>query len=311
MKFGVSLISRGTLARPEHLLPFALRAEALGFDSLTVSDHVVIPRAMPHNYPYHPEGKFDWRNARDFCEPLATLIFLAGATERIRLGTSVLILPYRNPVVVAKMAATADVLSGGRVFLGVGTGWWEDEFKALGLGSHFAERGARTDEYIRIFRNLWREESPSFQGRFHSYGDLEFSPKPAQAGGIPLWVGGHTGRALRRAAALGDAWHPIGLRPPAGLSPAQLGEKRAALHALCDKQGRDPAGLLIAFRCPIVFSPAERGPMQGTPEQVLEDIAAYRAQGVGHITFDIPQSEPGPLMETLERIGTEILPRVD
>jgi alkanesulfonate monooxygenase SsuD/methylene tetrahydromethanopterin reductase-like flavin-dependent oxidoreductase (luciferase family) len=95
------------------------------------------------------------------------------------------------------------------------------------------------------------------------------------------------------------------------LSPAQLGEKRAALHALCDKQGRDPAGLLIAFRCPIVFSPAERGPMQGTPEQVLEDIAAYRAQGVGHITFDIPQSEPGPLMETLERIGTEILPRVD
>jgi len=311
MKFGVSLINRGPLANPEQMLSFALRAEALGFDSLAISDHVVIPRAVPHNYPYHPEGRFDWRSARDYYEPLATLIFLAGATRRIRLGTSVLILPYRNPLVMAKMAATADALSGGRVFLGIGTGWWEDEFKALGLGSHFAERGARTDETIRIFRNLWSEESPAFQGRFYSYGDLEFSPKPAQAGGIPIWVGGHSGRALRRSAALGDAWHPIGLRPPAGLGPQQLGEMRAALHALCEQQGRDPAGLLIAFRCPIVFSPAERGPMQGTPEQVLEDIAAYRAQGVGHITFDIPQSEPGPLMETLERIGTEILPRVD
>ena len=309
MKFGLNLVNRGPLARAEIMTRFVQRAEALGFDSVTISDHIVIPKAMPANYPYHPQGQFSWQSARDYYEPLATLMFLAGHTTRLRLGTSVLIIPYRNPVTVAKMMATIDALSGGRVFLGVGTGWWEDEFKALGLASHFAERGARTDEYIRIFRNLWTEENPEFSGQFCRYGNLEFSPKPVQPGGIPIWIGGHTRRALRRVAELGDTWHPIGLRPPAGLTPWQLGEKRRELHALCEQHGRDPNQVRIAFRCPLAFSDRERKPMQGTPAQILEDIAAYGAQGVGHFTFDLLATEPGPLLESVERIGSEILPK--
>ncbi len=309
MKFGVSLINRGEMATPENMIRFVKRAEQLGFDTVTISDHIVIPKAMPANYPYHPEGEFSWETARDYYEPLATLMFLAGATTSIRLGTSVLIIPYRNPVVVAKMIATTDALSGGRTFLGVGTGWWEDEFRALGLPNHFWERGARTDEYIRIFRNLWSEENPAFSGDFYSYGDLEFSPKPAQAGGVPIWIGGHTGRALRRAAELGDAWHPIGLRPPASLTPEELGAKRGQLHELCEKLSRDPAEILIAFRCPLVASPSAKGPMAGDYGKIREDIQAYQAQGVGHITFDFPVSNISELMDALEGAGENLLPK--
>lgn len=307
MKFGVSLINRGEMATPGTMIRFVKRAEELGFDAVTISDHIVIPKAMPENYPYHTKGEFAWETARDYYEPLATLMFLAGATTSIRLGTSVLIIPYRNPVVVAKMIATADALSGGRVFLGVGTGWWEDEFKALGLPNHFSERGARTDEYIRIFRNLWNEENPAFSGDFYSYQDLEFSPKPAQAGGVPIWIGGHTGRALRRVAELGDAWHPIGLRPPASLTPEELGAKRGQLHALCEKAGRDPAEILIAFRCPLVTSPSAEGPMAGDYGKIREDIQAYQAQGVGHITLDFPVSNASELMDALESAGENLL----
>ena len=309
MEYGVSLINRGALATPAIMRGFALKAESLGFSSMTISDHIVIPKRMPDNYPYHPEGEFAWEAARDYYEPLATLMYLAGATSTLRLGTSVLIVSYRNPITVAKMIASIDALSGGRIFLGVGTGWWEDEYKALGIPSHFAERGPRTDEYIRIYRNLWNEVNPAFEGRFHSYEDFEFSPRPVQPGGVPIWIGGHTKRALRRAAELGDAWHPIGLRPPAGLTPEELGASREILHGYCEKAGRDPASMKIAFRCPINFS-GPRGSMQGTPEQIADDIRAYTAQGVTHFTFDFMVGGETELMETVERVAKDVLPLV-
>ena len=308
MKFGVSLNHRGSQARPEIMTRFAQRAEALGFDSLTVSDHIVIPKAMPDNYPYHPSGEFSWQAARDYYEPLATLMYLAGRTNRLRLGVSVLIISYRNPIVTAKMLATIDALSEGRVFLGVGTGWWEDEYKALGIPEHFADRGARTDEYLRIFKVLWTEPNPEFAGRFHRFGNLEFSPRPHQRGGLPIWVGGHTARALRRTAELGDMWHPIGLRPPAGLDPKELGAQRRKLHALAEKAGRDPARIGIAFRCPLVFNPAQRAPMAGTAQQVLEDIGAYGKEGVSHFTFDIGRDTPEQSLEAMQQIAEEIMP---
>lgn len=310
MLIGASLINRGPLARPENIIRFAQRADSLGFNSLTISDHIVVPKDMPSNYPYHPEGQFGWETARDYYEPLATLMFLAGRTEKIRLGVSVLIISYRNPVTTAKMLASIDALSGGRIFLGVGTGWWEDEYKALGIGSHFAERGARTDEYIRIFRNLWSEENPQFNGKFYQYGNIEFSPKPAQKPGIPIWIGGHTKRALRRTAELGDVWHPIGLRPPAGLDPGELARKRDELFAMTEKAGRDPASIQIAFRAPLVFSDKERNPLVGSADQIVEDIKTYEAHGVDHLTCDFMVTSFDQAMDNLERVGKEILPQV-
>jgi probable F420-dependent oxidoreductase len=314
MRFGVNLLNRGPLARPDLMVRYAQRAEALGFETLTISDHIVIPKAMPSNYPYHPEGKFSWQSAKDYYEPLTTLGFLAGKTNRIRLGTSVLILPYRNPIETAKNLATLDALTEGRMFLGIGTGWWEDEFKALGLASHFADRGARTDEYVRIYKALWTQEQPAFKGQFHQFDQIEFSPKPHQKGGLPIWVGGHTGRALRRVVELGDVWHPIGLRPPSGLDPRELGNRRRELHALAEKAGRDPASIAIHFRCPLAFAKntaaTQRAPMTGSTAQLLEDINAYQQQGVSHITLDLTRESFAQCLEVLEQVAEHLLGKV-
>ena len=309
MKFGVNLISRGPMATAENMARVTQRAEALGFDAVFISDHIVLPKAMPSNYPYHPEGQFSWETARNYYEPLATIAFLAGKTEKIRLGISVLIISYRNPVVTAKVLATTDALSGGRIILGVGTGWWEDEYRALGIPDHFRDRGARTDEYIRIYRTLWQEENPEFKGRFHQFGNLEFSPRPHRPEGIPIWVGGHTGRALRRAAELGDAWHPIGQRPPANLDPAELGHKVETLRKLAEAAGRDPASLEIAFRGPVSITDKESRPLSGTLAQVIDDIHSYESKGVSHLTMDLPADSIEKMVEKVEQIGEEVLPQ--
>ncbi len=308
MKFGVNLVNRGEMATMQNLTRFAQRAEALGLDSLTISDHIVIPKKTPSNYPYHPEGKFEWEAAQNYYEPLTSLFFLAGKTERIRLGVSVLIVSYRNPVITAKLLATADVLSGGRMFLGIGTGWWEDEYKALGIGGHFSDRGARTDEYVRIYKELWNEENPAYEGKFFSFSDVEFSPKPLQPGGPPIWVGGHTRRALRRTVELGDAWHPIGLRPPANLDPAELGGKVATLHELAEGAGRDPATIGVAFRAPVGIKAQQGQPLIGSAAQVTDDIHSYLSKGVTHLTMDMTGASFEENLDQLEQIAAQVLP---
>ena len=308
MKFGISLSNRGPLATPQNLVRVAQRAEALGYDSAVVSDHILIPRQDTHNYPYHPEGRLDLSASFNYYEPIATLGFLAGCTQRIRLGISVLVVPYRNPMTTAKMLASIDALAGGRLFLGVGTGWWEDEFKALGRPQNFAERGPRTDEYIRIYRTLWNEADPEFKGRFFSFSELEFSPKPAQAGGLPIWVGGHTGRALRRAVELGDVWHPIGQRPPADLTPRELGVKRDQLRALAKQAGRDGDASPVAFRAPLTIQDAAGTPLRGPVGKICEDLRAYAQQGVGHLTIDCTAASIDGVLEQIEHVAAEIIP---
>lgn len=310
MQLGVSVINRGALARPEIMAPFVRRAEELGFSSATVSDHIVIPKAMPNNYPYHPKGEFRWQDARDYYEPLASMAFLAGSTQKIRLGVSVLIISYRNPLTTAKFLSSLDAISGGRIFVGVGTGWWEDEYKALGIPGHFAERGKRTDEYIRIFRELWTKEEPRFEGQFHRFTGLEFSPKPAQQGGVPVWIGGHTSRALKRAAELGDVWHPIGLRPPAGLDPGELVKKREEMIGYAKQYGRDGKKIPIHFRAPVMVSDSESAMLIGKAAKVIADIKTYEQAGVSHITCDLIASSAEQLMGMLERLGKEVLPKV-
>lgn len=308
MKFGISLINRGPLSTPDNLLGITRQAEARGLHSVVISDHIVVPQETTHNYPYHPQGHFPVADAHDYYEPVATLAFLAGATSRIRIGTSVLIISYRNPIVTAKMCATADALSGGRVFLGIGTGWWEAEYRALGIPTHFAERGARTDEYMQIFRNLWTEERPEFSGEFHQYSNIDCSPKPVQAGGIPLIIGGHTRRALRRTAELGDGWHPIGLRAPAGLTPEELRGKRDELDRMCEERGRDPASVPTIFRCPVKIGGGREGPMTGEAGQIVEDVAAYAAAGAQEIVWDVPCASIAEFGEVIDRLADEVIP---
>src|SRR5437867_10531419 len=214
MEFGVSLPSRGPLARPDIVLKIAAKAEALRYASVFVSDHIVLPTSSARSvYPYSPTGQLPGGANQDYLEPLSLLAQLAQATTKVRLGTSVLVVPYRNPVTTAKTLATIDVLSRGRVILGAGVGWLREEFEAV-AAPPFEERGRVTDEYIALMRVTWTKDPVSFEGRFYRVKDVHALPKPAQRAGIPVWIGGHTDGAVRRAATVGDGWHPIALRPP-------------------------------------------------------------------------------------------------
>lgn len=315
MEFGLSLPVRGPLARPDLIARLAAKAEALGYSSLFVSDHVVLPARSRSVYPYHPAGEFPGGFRQDYLEPLALLGHLAGRTRRIRLGTSVLIVPYRNPVVTAKQLATLDVLSGGRLIVGCGAGWLEEEFRAL-AAPPFAERGRVTDEYLRLMKTLWTEDAPKFEGRYYQVSEVHFLPRPRQKPHPPLWIGGHTEPALRRAAELGDAWHPIGLRPPALLHPPEYARAVERLHGYARAAGRDPGAIALTFRAPLQLwgprekSPGETGLLKGTAEAVTRDIRSYQAVGVRHFVFDLPGPDPKAMVETMERFAEEVRPRV-
>ena len=195
--FGCSLPSRGAMASPDNLRSLAQRAEDLSFDHVWVSDHIIIPHEVSSFYPYAADGVAPFQRDNTYFEPLAALNFLAGCTTRVKLGTHVLILPYRNPVLTAKILATLDVLSGGRLILGAGVGWMEEEFQAMGLDT-YAQRGEVTDEYIQIFKELWTSDDPEFHGKHYDISGAGFLPKPVQKPHPPIWIGGHTNPAIRR-----------------------------------------------------------------------------------------------------------------
>jgi probable F420-dependent oxidoreductase len=254
----------GFEATPEGIIATACKAEALGFDAVLVNDHIIVdgsPRSAV------------WTNTYD---PLIALAFIAAHTTRIRLGTSVLIMPYRNPVATAKMMATLDRMSGGRVIAGVGVGWNEAEFKALGVPFH--ERGARTTEYLRVWQACWAPGEVSFEGQFFAFANMHVNPKPLQQPHPPIWIGGSSPAALRRAAAFAAVWQPT----PTPL--AELIAQQAGLREACGKIGRQDIPVTrMSFRVnfsAITGNPtpsgADRPTGQGTPRQVAEDIQRYR-----------------------------------
>ena len=317
LDFGFSLPGRGPLARPDFVVKIAQKAEALRYASVFVTDHVVLPVSAARSvYPYTPTGQFPGGAQQDYLEPMAMLAWLARATTRIRLGTSVLVIPYRHPLVAGKMLATIDVLSGGRVILGAGTGWLQEEFEALGTPP-FAERGAVTDEYLRLMRLGWTTDPVTFSGRYCRVNGVHALPKPLQRGGIPIWIGGHTRAALRRAATLGDGWHPIGLRPPATLLPDEYAASVKQLHTWAAEAGRDPAAIALTFRAPMeVRSPRAKAPggdrplFQGTPVEVLGDLRRYEALGVSHIVFDPVRPDMRALLDSMARFAEDVRPKV-
>ncbi len=311
-EFSISLQNRGVLAQPGNLLALAERAETLGYDALWVTDHIVIPFQIASRYPYSPTGEFIIDATGDYLEPLTSLAFLAGRTRRIRVGTSVLVVPIRHPLEAAKALATLDVLSGGRLIVGVGTGWLAEEFATLGVP--FADRVARTEEYLRIFKEVWTNPRPRFEGRFVSFPGIGFQPQPRHKPHPPIWIGGHGPRALRRVAELGDGWKPVGLRPPGTLEPDAFAVEVRKLHDLTAARSRDPATITVAIKVPVAFVPgpagASRPLLTGTPAQIVEDLARYRAAGVRHFILDFATADPGEMHETLDRFARDVRPVV-
>jgi probable F420-dependent oxidoreductase len=279
MDWGVHLPHLGRQASREHLLDFAQRVDALGYHSAWVSDHIAWPRDVASRYPYSEDGAFPATPDLPWLDPIGTLFFVAACTERIRLGTTVLILGYRPPILTAKAIASLDALSSGRVILGVGVGWMREEFDALSMP--FDHRGERADEQLEIFRTLFTQPAPSHDGRHYAFPEIGFEPKPVQAP-LPIWVGGDTEPAFRRAARAGEAFH-------AAFQP--LDEVAAAwrrVQTLADEAGRPPGSLRLSVRLfldPEGVMPAAKS-IAGTPDQMLDTIGAWAAIGVDHVLLD-------------------------
>lgn len=316
VEFGFSLPGRGPLATPDQILKLATRADALRYSSIFVTDHVVLPASQSRSiYPYASSGRLPGGADQDYLDPLALLGWLAHATTKVKLGTSVLVVPYRNPLVTAKLLATIDRLSKGRLILGAGVGWLREEFEAV-AAPRFEERGQVTDEYIALMRATWTTDPVSFEGKYYRVKDVHALPKPMQPRGIPVWVGGHTDAAVRRAATIGDGWHPIALRPPGLLFPDEYKARVAQVRTWAKEAGRDPRSITLSLRVPMdVRSPKRKAPggdrpfFQGTAAEVLGDIRTYAELGVTHFVFDPVVQDLKPVLANLERFADEVRPK--
>ncbi|CAI8052680.1 Uncharacterized protein Mb0978c [Geodia barretti] len=311
MQFGFYLPSSGPTARPEPLAAIARKGDELGFYCMVAGDHILVPREVNSPYPYTADGRFHGGAAVEYMEQLTLLTYLAGITSNIRLVPSVMIVPYRNPLLAAKILATMDVLSQGRLTVGVGVGWMEEEFEALDAPP-FAERGAVTNEYLLAFKELWTSDNPTFEGKYCRFSDIHFLPKPVQEPHPPIWVGGQSRAAMRRAARLGDGWHPVGAIPAAPLEPEELAQNISELHRYAEEADRDPGELEVSMKAPLYdvnSSPSgvTRRRFSGEPEQMLQDIQTYQDAGVGCIIFDIRGEDLNRSLERLDWFAEEVM----
>ena len=296
MKFGVTIPNNWGIEDPKQVLEFGPLAENLGYDSVWVMDHLF-------NTGYIRERLED----KPYYHPMATLSFLAATTSKVTLGTSVLVLPYHNPVELAKYAATLDQISGGRVTLGVGVGAMTEEFDALGISMR--ERGSLTNECIDIMKELWSSHLPKYQSKRWDFSDLYFSPKPVQAT-IPVWVGGSSPGAIKRTALRGDGWHPT------GVSPEGYAITKQEIIEAATAAGRDASKMAWSTRVevevhgrPSSERAAGRNTLPGDdPAKMVADIKAYQDAGVDHIVLALNSGDVPALKRLMETIAAEVMP---
>ncbi len=288
MKFALHF-GNNTFPDPEGARRVARLAEAAGFDSLFAVEHVVWPENYESIYPYGPSGRLPGNPSTKLPDPLIWLTWVAAATTRLRFMTAVMILPQRNPLVLAKEVATLDYLSGGRFELGIGVGWLKEEFEALGIP--FERRGKRADEYVATMRALWASDAASFTGEFVKFDKVSSNPKPV-AKSVPIIVGGHSEAAARRAGRLGDGFFPsIGAQ--VDTMPLLDVVRRSA-----ERAGRDPAKVELILGCPGALPKSGTDPRAAVEERI--------ARGAGRLALPVTAFMPD-LETTLARFGEEII----
>ena len=295
MKFGITGVGSGSTARPELLTQVAKKAEELNFESVWIPEHLAIPVSINSPYPYSEDGKFSGGPNAALHDPFVALSFVAACTEKIKLGTGVFVLPLRNPLAVAKAAASVDVLSQGRLLFGIGVGWLEEEFQATGM--NFQDRASRGREWVKILKALWTEETPEYDGRFHSFEPIGFNPKPVQKPHPPIIFGGETRAALKRTAALGDGWY--GVR----YTPESVKPQLALLKELTQQAERDFSEIEIS----VGFEP-------GTAMS-LDNVKQFQDAGVHRLMTFAPGFIPRSRFETdlypnMERFANEVIAKI-
>jgi len=299
MRLGIALPHFGPYATPQAIVTVARKAEALGFASLWVLDRLLWPIEPVSKYPGNPRGEMPSPMQNTY-DPLVVLSFAAAHTEKLSLGTSVLVAAYRSPAVTAKMTATLDLLSNGRVILGLGVGWSGDEFAAVGRS--LEERNQQADEFIEVLRELWKTDESFFEGKFYRIPRSLFLPKPLQRSGPPIWIGGNSERALQRVATHGDGWHPTSRMPI-----AEMTEKITRARDAASKRGRKAEDIALTLRWnafPDLAVPANRS-------AVAQKLRDYREAGVEHICIDFNIPQPATMDsidENMERLMREIVP---
>lgn len=317
MEYGFNIPARGPLANPDDIAALALRGEELGYAYALITDHIVIPRDIASRYPYTQTGSFPGSAYGECLEQIAVMGYLAAATSKIRLLTSIMVVPHRSPVVAAKMLATLDVLSKGRVTVGCGTGWMKEEFEAVGAPP-FEERGQVTNETIAIFKELWTSESPRFEGTYGSFDNIDFLPRPVQQPHPPIWIGGESRPAMRRAVRLGDAWYPIGNNPARPLNtPSRYKDGLDELKQMAEERGRDPASIGLAYWAnwynggpAIQTDEGQRHMFTGTNGDLVEDVEALRSMGVTRQFIGLPGETRTEAMGHLENFAENVMAAV-
>ena len=288
---------------------FVETAENLGFESVLAGDHIVLPTEGTNQYPYTADGSFSRPSSEPFLETMTLLGFLAACTSRIKLGSTVIILPYRNPVVQAKMFASLDVLTNGRISCGVGVGWLEKEFEILGLDYH--QRGAMTDEFLGIMQALWSQPNPEFHGKYYDIDGIQFEPKPIQQPGIPVWVGGHTKAALRRTARYGSCWHTT------RQTPEFVAENLLYLRERIEKEGRDQSEVTVSLKRSLHFTDMgmdeggyvrSGGSLVASTQEVIDDLHACQEVGIDQLTYDFRVESVSDCIKVMEHLAEHVLP---
>ena len=265
MEAGVLIPSAGPKASAHNIVEVARLAERLGYHSVWVTDHVILPHQVDAYYPYRKNGRWDYPATTNWLDPLLALAWAGAAAPSLKLGTSVMVAPLRNPVLLAKQVASLDYLSGGRALLGLGAGWMREEFSRV--DAPFDDRGSRLIEIVQLMRALWSGETVDFQGRFFHVRGAQMYPLPVQ-GSVPIAFGGHTDAALRRVARVADAWQPT------QISLLDLRSGIARLRAYCEARGRDPSSVSVMARPGNVY------------EVNAETHAVHQELGVEHVILD-------------------------
>ena len=290
MRVGIHIPQWGLEATRAGVLEVARAAEESGLDSVWVADHIALPATTSTRYPYSRDGSTSFKPEDGFLDALTTLAVIAGATERVRLGTSVLVVGIRHPLALAKAVATLDVLSEGRVVLGIGAGWLKEEMAALGVD--YATRGVRMRETVSVLRRLWTDGRAGAEGTQVQFPVMVCEPRPFQAGGPPIWVGGTSDAALRRAAEYGDGWHAVGSRVEA------LAERRRRLDEFARERRRDPSRLNFSTSAGLPTDPA----LALTRLRDLQNI------GVDDAILNLPAENVREMRAQIDRLASEILP---
>ena len=316
MQIGFNAPTSGPLIESDSFVSIISEGEALGFDYVTISDHIMVPRNLESKYPYTDSGEFPAGTQAAWLDQLGATAFIAAMTNKLRFVLSVMVVPYRPAVLTAKLLSTIDHLSKGRLTVGIGVGWCEEEFNVLNAAP-FDDRGNVTDEWMAACQELWTADFPRFDGKYVKFDDVTFNPKPPQTP-IPIWVGGESGPALRRTARYAHGWYPVGTNPQFPMNTVSRFKKQLArFHGVCEKAGRDPKEIQIALRVLAGPGGKPRAAIDGEAEMFsggdadwVGDLQVLRDLGVSAVDVRLFRRTPEETVDTMRRFRDGVLSKV-